>query len=118
VFENNIVDATSSDAANHYFSCGSYCTNNLFTGMPVPAGALNSLTAAPQFLAPSMRGSGLRVASAFRLLPGTPAIGGGMTLPAGFPSPATHDFFGVPVKDPPTIGFAEGPGAGPRPRSR
>ena len=117
VFENNIIDATSPDAAGHYFSCGSDCTNNLFTGMPVPIGAVNSLTAPPRFLAPSVRGSGLRVAKAFRLLPGSPAIGAGMTLSAGFPSPATHDFFGVPVENPPTIGFADGPGADPPQRS-
>jgi hypothetical protein len=109
-FENNIVDATSPDAANHYFGCGSSCTNNVFTGMPVPPGATNSLTADPQFVAPVTRGSGLSVANAFRLQPASPAIGAGVPIPAGFPPPATHDFFGVPVKDPPSIGFSEGPG--------
>ena len=116
-FQNNIVDATSADAPNHYFSCGSDCTNNLFSGIPVPSGATNSVTGHPLFLAPSVRGSGLWVAGAFELRPGSPAIGSGLTLPPGFPPPATHDFFGVPVKSPPTIGFAEGPGVGPRPGS-
>jgi hypothetical protein len=116
-FENNIVDATSADAPNHYFSCGSDCTNNLFRGTPVPSGATNSVTDLPLFLAPSVRGSGLRVAAAFRLRPESPAISAGVTIPPGFPAPAPHDFFGAPVKDPPTIGFAEGPGGGPRPGS-
>jgi hypothetical protein len=82
--------------------------------MPVPSGATNSVTGQPLFVAPSVRGSGLRVAKAFRLLPGSPAIGAGVALPPGFPPPATRDFFGVPVKNPPTIGFAEGQAAGAR----
>jgi hypothetical protein len=111
VFENNIVDATSPDAANHYFSCGSDCTNNLFTGMPVPPGATSSLTADPRFLAPSQHGSGLLVAKSYRLHPGSPAIGAGVALPTtAFPPPATRDFFGLSVKDPPSIGFSEGLG--------
>ena len=113
-FENNIVDATSPDAASHFFFCGSGCTNNLFAGMPVPSGATNSLTVHPRFLAPAVRGSGLWVANAFRLRPGSPAIGAGVALPAGFPPPATHDFFGVAVKDPPSIGFSQGLDLGPR----
>jgi hypothetical protein len=107
-FENNIVVATSSSAASHYFFCGSDCANNLFTHMPVPSGAVNSLTARPLFVAPSVRGSGLGVANAFRLRPGSPAIGAGLALPSGFPPPATQDFFGRPVLNPPSIGFAEG----------
>jgi hypothetical protein len=106
-FENNIVDATSPDASNHYFGCGSSCTNNLFTGMPVPPGATNSLTTDPQFVAPSVRGSRRSVANAFRLQPGSPAIGAGVPIPARFPAPAVRDFFGVPVQDPPSIGFSE-----------
>ncbi len=106
-FENNIVDATSPDAANHYFWCGTDCTNNVFSGMPVPSGATNSVTADPQFLLPWLRGSGLWVANAFRLRPSSPALGAGVVAPAGFPPPATHDFFGVPVNTPPTIGFSE-----------
>jgi Right handed beta helix region len=112
-FQNNIVDATSADAPNHYFSCGIDCTNNLFSGLPVPSGATNSVTGRPLFLAPSERGSGFFVANAFRLRPGSPAIGAGVAIPAGFPPPATHDFFGVPIGDPPSIGFSEGVGVGP-----
>jgi hypothetical protein len=110
-FENNIVDATSA-AAHHFFFCGSGCTNNLFFGRPVPTSATNSLTADPLFVAPDVRGSGLSVANAFRLQPGSPAIGAGMPIPAGFPPPAPSDFFGVPVKDPPSIGFSESSGKG------
>ena len=113
-FENNIVDATSPDAANHYFACGSGCTNNVFTGMPVPTGTTNSLTADPLFVAPATRGSGLLVANAFRLQSGSPAIGAGVPIPAGFPPPAVHDFFGVPVNDPPSIGFSESRSIGSR----
>jgi hypothetical protein len=113
-FENNIVDATSPNAGSHFFFCGSGCTNNLFTGMPVPSGATNSLTARPRFPEPALRGSGLWVANAFRLRPDSPAIGAGVALPTNaFPPPATHDFFGLSVKDPPSIGFSEGLGVGP-----
>jgi hypothetical protein len=112
-FQNNIVDATSADAPSHYFSCGTDCTNNLFSGLPVPSGATNSVTKRPLFLAPAARGSGLQIANAFRLRPGSPAIGAGVPIGAGnFPPPATRDFFGVPVKDPPSIGFSEVLGAG------
>jgi hypothetical protein len=113
-FENNIVDATSPDAASHYFFCGNGCANNLFTGMPVPSGATNSLTADPRFLAPSEHGSGLLVEKSYRLHPGSPAIGAGVALPtSAFPPPATRDFFGLTVTDPPSIGFSEGRGVGP-----
>ncbi len=38
-FQNNLVVATSSDAPNHVFDCGSTCTNNLFFDMPTPSTA-------------------------------------------------------------------------------
>jgi hypothetical protein len=75
---------------------------------------MNSLTADPLFVAPATRGSGLWVANAFRLQPGSPAIGAGVPIPTGFPTPPTHDFFGAPIQDPPSIGFAEGLGIGSR----
>jgi len=107
-FQNNLVVATSSDAANHIFDCGSTCTNNLFFDMPVPSTATNSVTADPLFLIPTFRGAGLWAAVAFRLRAGSPAIGAGNPISAGFPQPATHDFFGAPTRNPPTIGFSEG----------
>ena len=51
-FENNIVDATSPGASDHYFSCGSHCTDNLFYNMPVPSTAVHSVTGNPRFVAP------------------------------------------------------------------
>lgn len=106
-FQNNIVYATSADAPNHYFFCGSDCTNNLFYGLPVPSTATNSLTSDPQFVAPNARGNGLGVAIFFALRPGSPAIGAGFAIPAGFPEPTYRDFFGVPVPSPPSIGFSQ-----------
>jgi hypothetical protein len=108
-FENNIVDATSADAANHSFPCGSDCTHNLFYAMPLPSTATNSVTADPQFVAPNLQGLALWVANGFRLRPTSPAIGAGVPIPPGFPPPAAHDFFGRPVANPPSIGFSEGP---------
>jgi len=108
-FQNNLVVATSTDAANHVFACGSACTNNLFFDMPTPPTATNSVTADPLFLYPTFRGSGMWAALAFLLRPSSPAIGAGVAIPAGFPSPATHDFFGAPISNPPTIGFSGGP---------
>jgi hypothetical protein len=78
--------------------------------MTVPSGATNSVTAVPQFQAPRVRGAGLWAAYAFRLRPGSPAIGAGVQIPAGFPPPATHDYFGALTQDPPTIGFSEARG--------
>ena len=109
VFQNNLVVATSTDAANHVFACGSACTNNLFFDMPTPPTATDSVTADPLFLYPTFRGSGMWAALAFLLRPSSPAIGAGVAIPAGFPSPATHDFFGAPISSPPTIGFSGGP---------
>jgi hypothetical protein len=108
-FQNNIVDATSADAPNHTFPCGSECTNNLFSGMPVPATATSSVTADPQFVAPDQGAPGFLVANGFRLRPTSPAIGAGVEIPPGFPPPAAHDFFGRLIADPPSIGFSEGP---------
>ncbi len=104
-FQNNLVVATSGDAANHIFACGSTCTNNLFYDLPTPPTATNSVTSDPLFLYPAFRGSGLWAALAFLLRVGSPAISAGVTIPAGFPPPATHDFFGAAVGNPPTIGF-------------
>jgi hypothetical protein len=113
VFQNNIIDATSVNDAKHYFICGSDCTNNLFYGRPVPSTATNSVTANPEFVAPSLRGSEPWVAYGFRLRPTSPAIGAGVAISStSFPPPATHDFFGVPISNPPSIGFSEGPRQG------
>ncbi len=108
MFQNNLVVATSSDAANHVFACGSACTNNLFSNMPTPPTATNSVTSDPLFLDPTFRGSGMWAPVAFLLRAGSPAIGAGVATPAGFPPPAAHDFFGAPIPNPPTIGFSEG----------
>jgi hypothetical protein len=107
-FQNNIVDATSADAANHSFPCGSNCTNNLFSAMPIPATATNSVTGDPQFLAPNLRAPGLGVANGFRLRPTSPAVGAGVAISSSFPPAAAHDFFGRPISNPPSIGFSEG----------
>lgn len=102
-FENNIVDATSPDASNHFFGCGNECTNNLFFGLPSPSTARSSVTADPEFVAPQ-----LMTPPGFLLRPGSPAIGAGTpSASAAFPPPATRDYFGFPVQDPPAIGFSE-----------
>jgi hypothetical protein len=107
VFENNVVSATSADAANHFFVCGASCTNNVFSNLPPPPTAANSRTSDPLFVAPQRRGEGFVVARAFRLRALSPAVGAGVAVPAGLPMPATHDLFGVPILNPPSIGFAE-----------
>jgi len=109
LFENNLVVATSTGAASHVFACGSTCTHNLFFNMPAPSTATSSVTSDPLLLYPTYRGSGLFTAFAFLLRPGSPAIGAGVAIPAGFPPPAPHDFFGAPIATPPTIGFSGGP---------
>lgn len=107
LFENNIVYATSPDAANHYFNCGSVCSNNLFYGMPAPSNAVNTLTSNPLFLPPALNGNGPPGPSAFRLRGNSPAIGAGVAIPAGFPEPPAVDYFGKPIENPPTIGFSQ-----------
>jgi hypothetical protein len=110
------VYATSADAANHVFVCGTPCTNNLFFGMPPPLTATNPASSDPLFVDPLRRGDGFAIARAFRLGQRSPAIDAGVAIPLGVPVPVTHDFFEVPIHDPPTIGFAEkvrGPGYRP-----
>jgi hypothetical protein len=106
-FENNIVYATSADAANHVFLCGTPCTNDLFFNIPSPVTATNSVTSDPLFVNPRRGGGGFAVARAFRLRGRSPATDAGVAIPLGVPTPVTHDFFGVPIHDPPTMGFAE-----------
>jgi hypothetical protein len=102
-FENNLVDATSADAVNHTFVCGSACTHNLFFGLPVPSTATNSLTADPRFVDPAWTNP-----ADFRPRDESPALGAGAGIPAGVPTAVTRDYFGVPVGAPPPIGFAQG----------
>jgi hypothetical protein len=106
-FENNIVYATSADAASHVFICGTPCTDNLFFGLPPPITATNSVTSDPMFVDPLRRGDGFAIARAFRLRQRSPAIDAGGSIPPGVPVAVTHDFFEVPIHDPPSIGFAE-----------
>lgn len=101
-FQNNIVYATSADAPNHFFGCGSDCTNNLFFGLPAPSTATSSLSADPGFVAPQ-----LMTPAGFILRPGSPAIGAGTPIASAFPPPPVRDYFGFPVQDPPSIGFSE-----------
>jgi len=109
-FQNNIVAATSADAPNHTFPCGTNCTNNLFYKLPVPSTATNSVTADPQFIAPNLglRASGLLAAIGFQLRPTSPALGAGVALSSAFPPAAAHDFFGRAIANPPSLGFSEG----------
>jgi hypothetical protein len=106
-FENNIVYATSAAAGNHVFLCGTPCTNNLFFSMPPPVTATNSIASDPLFVDPHRGGDGFAIARAFRLHQRSPAIDAGIVIPLGIPVPVTHDFFEVPIHDPPTVGFAE-----------
>jgi hypothetical protein len=107
VFANNIVVATSSDAANHPFPCGTACSHNLFYGMPPPPTAVNAVTQNPQFLSSTKRGAGLRTAIAFKVKKGSPAVGAGAAIAGGVVRATTQDFFGNAVRNPPTIGFSE-----------
>ena len=83
------------------------CTKNLFFGMAPPVTATNSVTSDPLFVESQRSGDGFASACAFRLRQRSPAIDAGVAIPLGVSVPASLDFFGVPVHDPPTIGFAE-----------
>jgi hypothetical protein len=107
LFQNNIVDATSPDADNEPFPCGTTCSHNLFFGMPTPPTATNSLTSNPMFVDPTRRGAGAGVAVAFRVQMGSPALHAGIPVPAGTLQLAEYDFFGNKISNPPTIGFSE-----------
>lgn len=108
MFANNVVYATSADAAHHYFNCGSSCTNNLFFGVPAPLTATKSRTSDPLFVLPPLKRTEPGP-SAFRLRGNSPAIGAGVAIPAGFPQPPARDYFGRPIPDPPSIGFSQSP---------
>ena len=99
-FKNNIVYGTRDIATP--FGCGSDCSHNLFWRIP-PSGT-DAVVGDPEFARPNDRGIGAAdVASAFRTLSGSPAIGAGTPIPDG----AAEDFFGRPIPATPTIGFAE-----------
>lgn len=101
-FKNNIVVATEPQTTP--LACGNDCTNNLF--FQLPASGTDAVVGDPEFVDPGRRGSGrLRVGSAFRLRPGSPAIGAGVLLPAAPP----RDYFGhpVPTDAPPTLGISQ-----------
>jgi hypothetical protein len=110
-FKNNILVAT--EPQSDHVACGQDCTDNLFFQLP-PSGT-DAVVGDPLFVDPSRRGAGrLRVGRAFRLRPGSPAIGAGASL-ADAPS---RDYFGdpVPTDEPPSIGihqprWGEPPGA-------
>ncbi len=106
VFENNLVAATGPGAAAHRLDCGESCTNDMFWRIPPPATATNPVTKSPQFFKPAARGSGFGVAAGFKLRAGSRAIGGGAVVPPGVPQPATENFFGLPITNPPSIGFS------------
>lgn len=112
-FENNIVYATSPAAPGHFFSCGNHCTSNLFFGLPAPPTATASVTADPGFVGPPVLRSRPRPGPrAFRLGPRSPAAGAGVAIESGFPPPASRDYFGRTVREPPSIGFSEAVGSG------
>jgi hypothetical protein len=106
-FQNNIVVATGTNAPKHFFYCGTDCSNNLFYGRPAPATATNSLTSDPEFVGSTAPAGGPPIPFAFALRLGSPAINAGLTQPAGFPEPANRDYFGVPINNPPSIGFSQ-----------
>ncbi len=107
LFQNNIVFATSPDARNHPFVCGTPCSHNLFFGMAVPPTAVDAVTADPLFVDPTRRSPEPGVAFAFRLQSGSAAVGAGTKVPAGVPRPTAQDFFGNKIAEPPTLGFSE-----------
>lgn len=130
-FRNNILYATSTESPppNYFFYCGDdadrasgaarpvleaapvdrqqNCSNNLFFNMPTYG--TDAVQGDPLFVDPSRRGNGLDVAEGFRVQPASPAICAGRAIaPVAVPaSVATQDFFGNPIPDPPSIGFAQ-----------
>ena len=106
-FKNNIVVATGRHATDEYFYCGNECSNNLFYGMPVPSEATHSINRNPQFLGKVGVVAGLRVAGALKVAPTSPATCAGIAITRILGPAAKSDFFGVKVKNPPTIGFAQ-----------
>lgn len=99
---NNLFVATRPQAAA--LPCGPACSHNLFHRLP-PSGA-DAVTADPLLRDTGRRGRGrglAAVAAAFRLRPGSPAIGAGVAIPGSPP----RDPFGRPVARPPAIGFAQ-----------
>jgi hypothetical protein len=97
---NNLFVATRPQAAT--LGCGPPCSHNLFHRLP-PSGT-HAVTADPLLRGPGRRGRGTAVSPrAFRLRPGSPAIGAGVAVPG---SPR-RDPFGRPVGRPPAIGFAQ-----------
>jgi hypothetical protein len=106
-FQNNIVVATATSTPPHFFYCGSNCSHNLFSGLPTPSTATNSLTSNPDFLVPTAQNGLPPSPLAFSLRFGSPAISAGLAQPAGFPPPTDRDYFGLPVGNPPSIGFSQ-----------
>lgn len=107
-FTNNIVYATAPQ--RQPLPCGQQCTHNLFAGLP--ASGDSAVVGDPRFADPSAARSGGPApppATAFKLLPGSPALGAGVGVDgiaaAGGP---TRDYFGDPIPDPPNIGFFQG----------
>jgi hypothetical protein len=111
-FVDNIVYATRRQALP--FPCGHDCVSNLFFGLP-PSGR-RAVVGSPRFVDGRRRGTGrLAVGAAFKLRPGSPAIGAGTPVAGGSGTGAAGgtaatanggtDFFGAPVPATPTIGF-------------
>lgn len=72
---------------------------NLFSGVPTPAGATNSVTGYPMF----SQSTGT-LPAAFRLCQSSPAIGAGAVIP----QPGSQDYFGNAIPATPNIGFFQG----------
>jgi hypothetical protein len=102
LFADNIVVATAPQSDP--LACGDRCTDNLFFGLP-PSGT-HAVTGDPRFVDPARRVDGrLAEGLAFRLRPGSPAIGAGTVVPGAPPV----DYFGIPLptRRAPAIGFAQ-----------
>ena len=110
--QNNILIAAGGQpAAGDWYPQVTRYENNLFFGFAIlPEGASGSLAGVPELLAPGTGGAGgakgpaLDTLSGYRPAPGSPARAAG----AAVQDPGGRDFFGQPLKTPPTVGAAEG----------
>jgi hypothetical protein len=96
-FKNNILYAKEPQAKP--FPCGDHCSHNLFFNLPTSGES--AVSGDPLLEEPGATGRGLVLAGAFRLRPGSPAIGKGTPVE----SSPTRDWFGNQVPSPPAIGF-------------
>ncbi|MGW2791807.1 hypothetical protein ACWC9H_18005 [Streptomyces sp. NPDC001251] len=102
-FTNNLLRGGSSPTSGQWTLDDSAfrIDHNLLYQVPVPATATATITSAPLLAAPSAMSYD---PAAFKLLPGSPALGSGSPIPGN----GGRDFFGTTPASPPSIGFHEG----------